>query len=383
MTRKLYDENAYIKEFEATVIDSYKGADGYFTILDRTAFFPEGGGQPSDIGFLNDIKVYDVQINEGIIYHYTEKQFQKGEKVTGVIDFDRRFDFMQHHSGEHIVSGVAHNLLGCENVGFHLSETITTLDLDKMLSPTEVLTLQREANRKIYKNARINAYYPDSETLKTLEYRSKKELHGDIRIVEIEDTDICACCAPHVKNAGEIGFISLKILEKVRGGVRLELKCGMRALKDIEEKDRNISEISSALCVKPTDCSIGVERLIKQIAELKFKNNELKRQITENKVLSFNPSKNVTAEFEENMDIKELQHYADALFKKAGGIRGVFSLTDNGYFFAFCGEAQKTDEFFKGFREKFEVRGGGRNGMVQGTVFASREDLLKYINIFQ
>ncbi len=380
MTRKLYDEDAYIKEFEATVIDSYEGADGFFTILDRTAFFPEGGGQPSDTGFLGGVRVYDVQIKDGVIYHYTANQLKKGETVKGIIDFDRRFDFMQQHSGEHIVSGIAHSLFGCNNAGFHLGAEITTVDFDKMLSQKEVLTLQREANRKVYKNVGFHTYYPDSQALKAINYRSKKELDGDIRIVEIEDTDICACCAPHVRNAGEIGLISLKIMEKVRGGVRLELRCGMRALREFEEMDRNISEISSALCVKPNESSVGVERLVKQISELKNRNTSLKRQITENKALSFNPQRMITAEFEENMDIKELQHYADALFKKADGIRGALSPTDNGYLFAFCGEAQKTDEFFKDFKENFEVRGGGRNGMVQGTVFASKEDLDKYIN---
>ncbi len=380
MTRKLYDEDAYIKEFEATVIDSYKSADGFFTILDRTAFFPEGGGQPSDTGLLGGVRVYDVQIKDGVIYHYTTKQFQKGEKVTGIIDFNRRFDFMQQHSGEHIVSGIAHSLFGCENAGFHLGIEITTMDFDKMLSNEDVIKLQREANAKIFKNVKFHTYYPDEDTLKALRYRSKKELDGDIRIVEIEDTDICACCAPHVKNAGEIGFISLNIMEKVRGGVRLELKCGARALKDFEEKDRNISEISSALCVKPNETALGVERLLKQISDLKNQNTALKRQLVENKVLAFTAEKSLTAEFEESMDMKELQHYCDALYKRAGGIRGVLSPADSGYLFVFCGEAQKTDEFFKGFKERFEVKGGGRNGMVQGTVFASKEELEQYIN---
>ena len=378
MTRKLYDEDAYIKEFEAKVIDSYSGADGYFTILDQTAFFPEGGGQASDIGLLNGTKVYDVQINDGIIYHYTTKQFQKGEKVKGIIDFNRRFDFMQQHSGEHIVSGIAHSLFGCENVGFHLGEEITTIDFNKTLSKEEVLKLQEEANKRVFRNVKINTYYPDDNTLKNLNYRSKKELEGAIRIVEIEDTDICACCAPHMKFAGEIGLITLSISEKVRSGIRLELKCGMRALKDYAEKQDNISAISSALCVKQNEAAIGVDRLLKQISDLKFKLTSLKRQIIETRVSDFNPTSLITYEFEEDMDMKELQHYADALYKKAGGIRGVLSPTDDGFLFVFCGNPQEVDGWFKSFKETFNVKGGGRNGMVQGTVFADLKELTEY-----
>lgn len=379
MTRKLYDEDAYIKEFEATVIESYPKGDGYLTILDQTAFFPEGGGQAADTGKLNDVDVYDVQIENGIIYHYTSRQFLKGETVKGRLNFSRRFDFMQQHSGEHIVSGLAHTMFGCENVGFHLGAEITTVDFDKMLTKEQILTLQREANKKIYANVAIRTYYPDKEALKGLEYRSKKELSGDIRIVEIEDTDICACCAPHVKTAGEIGFISLSMSEKVRGGIRLELRCGMRALTEFEDIKENISAISSALCVKQNETADGVERLLTQISDLKFRLTGLKRQLMELKLSDYTPEKAVTALIEEDIDMKEMQYYADALYKKAGGVRCVFTPRDEGFSFVICGEPQIADDFFKGFKQTFNARGGGRNGMFQGTVFAKREDLLEYV----
>ena len=188
MTEKLYDINSHLTEFEATVIESYPFADGFATVLDRTAFFPEGGGQASDIGFIDDAKVYDVQIKNETIYHYTTKQFLQGQKVKGAIDFERRFDFMQQHSGEHIVSGVAHRLYGCENVGFHLGADIVTLDFDKLLTKEQILKIETLANEAVFKNVKFNTYYPDEQTLSTLNYRSKKELDGAIRIVEIEDT---------------------------------------------------------------------------------------------------------------------------------------------------------------------------------------------------
>lgn len=380
MTVKLYDSDAYIKEFYAVVTECEAFGDKWSVVLDKTAFFPEGGGQLSDKGSIDNASVEDVQIKNGVIYHTTDKPLPVGNTVQGVIDFKRRFDFMQQHSGEHIVSGIANKIFGCENVGFHLGTDITTIDFDRMLTYDEVLRLQREANSKVFENAIIKTYYPDEETLKNLEYRSKKEILEDIRIVEIENTDVCACCAPHVKSAGEIGFIALEIAEKVRGGIRLELKCGKRALEDFEIKQKNIRQIATALCLRQEETYAGVERLIKQISELKFKLTGFKKQLIEQKLSAYAPKERITAIFESDMDMKEMQSYADALYKKAEGIRGVLCPADKGFSFVFCGEAQEIDEFFVEFRGKFNVRGGGRNGMVQGTVFAEQSEIVDFID---
>lgn len=381
MTVKLYDSDAYLKEFSAVVTECEKFGDKWSVVLDKTAFFPEGGGQLSDKGSIDNASVDDVQIKNGIIYHITDKPLPVGSAVQGVIDFKRRFDFMQQHSGEHIVSGIAHKIFGCENVGFHLGADITTIDFDKMLTYDEVLRLQREANNKVFENAIIRTYYPDEETLKNLEYRSKKEIHDDIRIVEIEDTDICACCAPHVKSAGEIGFIALEIAEKVRGGIRLELKCGKRALEDFEIKQKNIGKIATALCLRQEETYEGVARLQKQISDLKFKLTGLKKQLIEQKLSAYAPKERITAILESDMDMKEMQNYADSLYKKAEGIRGVLCPADKGFSFVFCGEAQEVDEFFADFKGNFNVRGGGRNGMVQGTVFAEQSEIMDFIEL--
>ena len=329
MTKKLYDIDSHLTEFEAEVIDSYPFADGFATVLDQTAFFPEGGGQASDIGFLDDAKVYDVQIKDEVIYHYTTKQFEKGQKVIGTIDFARRFDYMQQHSGEHIVSGVAHSLYGCENVGFHLGSDIVTLDFDKLLTKEQILEIEQKANEAVFKNVKFNTYYPDDNTLSTLNYRSKKELLGAIRIVEIEDTDMCACCAPHVNTAAEIGVIKLLDSEKLRGGIRIEMKCGKRALEDYNQKYDNVRKISGALAVKQNEVAEGVDRLLDTISDLKFKITGLKRQIIDSKVLAFENKAEKTCIFEEDLEIK----------------------------------------------------GGGRNGMVQGTVEAIRKNIEKFFNL--
>ena len=380
MTKKLYDIDSHLIEFEATVIDSQPFGDSFATVLDQTAFFPEGGGQASDIGFIEDAEVNDVQINDEIIYHYTTKQFKKGQKVNCKIDFARRFDFMQQHSGEHIVSGVAHSLYGCENVGFHLGADIVTLDFDKPLTREQILKIEQLANEAVFKNVKFTTYYPDENTLATLNYRSKKELLGAIRIVEIENTDMCACCAPHVNEAAEIGVIKLLDSEKLRGGVRIEMKCGRRALEDYNQKYDNVRKISGALAVKQNEVADGVDRLLDTISDLKFKITGLKNQAIESKVLCFENKAENTCVFESDLEIKELQIYADSLYKAYGGIRAVLSGADNSFSFAICGEAAALDEFFKNFKAEFTVKGGGRNGMVQGTVICERKKIEKFFN---
>ena len=380
MTEKLYDIDSHQIEFTATVEDSYESENGFITILDRTAFFPEGGGQLSDIGTINDANVSDVQINGDEIYHYTSRLFEKGETVTGVIDWNRRFDFMQQHSGEHIVSGVAHKMFGCENVGFHLSTDIVTLDFDKPLTREQILVIEAKANEAIFNNSKIITYYPDKETLNSLVYRSKKEIEGAVRIVEVEGVDACACCAPHVREAAEIGIIKLLDSEKLRGGVRIEMKCGRRALADYNQKYDNLHKISGLLAIKQHEAADGVERLLQNISDLKFKITGLKRQIMDSKIAEFKNTADKTCVFEEDLEIKELQIFADSLYKLHGGIRGVFSGKDNEYCFAICGEANELDAYFKEFKTKFTVRGGGRNGMVQGTVFASQQEILGVFN---
>ena len=377
MTEKLYDIDSHLKEFTATVIDSYQKADGYVTVLDRTAFFPEGGGQASDIGYINDAEIYDVRIQDGIIYHYTIKPLKKGEIVLGKLDFERRFDFMQQHSAEHIVSGIAHKYYACENVGFHLGEDIVTLDFDKSLTREDILRIEALSNEAVFKNVGIKAYYPDSEALKAIEYRSKKEIEGAVRIVEIEGVDSCACCAPHVNFSGEIGLIKLLGTEKLRGGVRIELKAGRRALADYNEKYLNVSKISSALCVKQNETADAVERLQKQLSDIKFELTGVKKQILLSKVESFVSERCVTALFEEALEIKDLQYLADALYKKAGGVRAVFSPISDGFSFAICGDEAKLSEFFKAFKKSFSVRGGG---MVQGTVVTAKDELISFLD---
>ncbi len=373
MTEKLYEINAYTKEFTAKVLDCEKCENFYKIVLDKTAFFPEGGGQACDIGTLNNSKVFNVQIEKQNIYHYTDMPFEKGSFINGKIDFERRFNFMQNHTGEHIVSGVAHKLFGVNNVGFHLGENLVTIDFDKELTREQLDKIENIANQKLWKNLPVTAYYPTDEELKSTNYRSKKEIEGAVRLVSIKDTDICACCAPHVNFTGEIGVIKLLDTERMRGGIRIVLKCGAFALSDYNNKYKNISTISTLLSAKQENAAEAVNNLEQKLIEQKYKNTQLKNKLA-NFIIS-TASKSDNCIFVDDCDIKNLQTMADGLYKKFGGIRAVFSGEENNYSFAVCGNDIELQKIFGDFKSQFTVRGGGRGCMVQGTVIATQKNI--------
>ena len=192
LTEKLYDNDAYLTEFTAQVISCTPCENGYKVILDKTAFFPEEGGQYSDKGFIDDSAVFDVQLENGELLHYCSEAVSGS--VIGKIDFQRRFRNMQSHTGEHIISGLIHSLFGGENVGFHLGQEEVTCDYDIELDSQQLALIELEANKAIYRNLAVKGYYPQAEKLKEIPYRSKKEIEEAVRIVEIEDIDCCACC---------------------------------------------------------------------------------------------------------------------------------------------------------------------------------------------
>lgn len=376
MTEKLYEVNAYTKEFTAKVLDLIQDDDFYKIVLDKTAFFPEGGGQAADIGTLDDIEIFDVQIENGVIYHYAKNPLEIGSEIKGIIDFDRRFNFMQNHTGEHIVSGIAHKLFGVNNVGFHLGEELVTIDFDKELTKEQLNTVELLANQKVWQNLPVNAYFPSDEELKNTDYRSKKEIDGALRLVVIKDTDICACCAPHIKNTGEIGIIKLLDTERMRGGIRIVLKCGAFALSDYQNKYENIAEISAMLSAKQENAFDAVIKLEEKLSLVNQKINELKKKIADLTISAANSDTNCL--FLDDCDIKDLQIMADKLHKRFGGIKAVFSGSKQNYSFAICGEDNELQTVFAKFKSQFTVRGGGRDGMVQGTVVAAQEYIKKF-----
>lgn len=374
MTEKLYDIDSHLKEFTATVLS----CENKKAVLNKTAFFPEGGGQTADTGTIDDIEVLDVQIEDGVIYHYLKTDLQVGKEVQCKLDWQNRFDKMQNHSGEHIISGIVHSLFGYQNVGFHLSDTEMTMDFDGSLTRDELLKIEQIANEVIYKNAKFNCYYP--QDVEKLEYRSKLDLREEVRIVEIEDCDRCACCAPHVNSACEIGIIKILDFCKNKGGTRIWAVCGNRALRDYNNRYQNSLDISAMLCTPQNDIAFGVKKKLENIDALKFEIGGIKRRLIAEITNNFETKENKTLIFQEGFDVKELQLLADGLHKKTGGIRAVLSGSECEYSFAMCGDSEQLEVLFKKIKEKLNVRGGGRNGMVQGTILATKEQILEVFN---
>ena len=251
MTKKLYYKDAYMTKFTGKVLSCEEGKKGIAVVLDQTAFYPEGGGQPADMGILGNAKVSYVFIKDEVIYHVVDKALEVGKEVEGVIDFERRFDFMQQHSGEHILSGLINAKYGYNNVGFHLSIDYTTCDFDGELTKEQIQEIEILANESIYQNLAIDCTIYNDQEIKEKPYRSKLDLVGDVRLVTVPNYDTCACCGTHVKMTGEIGMIKCTNVERHRGGTRVTVLCGKRALQEAQQKQTIMAEVSQMLSAKP------------------------------------------------------------------------------------------------------------------------------------
>ncbi|MBR2729914.1 MAG: hypothetical protein IKD92_08665 [Lachnospiraceae bacterium] len=290
-TEKLFDTNAYAVEFDAKVLSAslldQKKQDSLQTwelILDRTLFFPEEGGQTPDTGEINGCPVTDVQLDGDVIRHAVcvpeQVSFSPGSTIHGKIDFAHRFSNMQNHSGEHILSGLAHSRFGCDNVGFHLSDNTVTLDFNRPLTDTDILWMETAANRVVWDNREIRGWYPDPEELETIEYRSKKEIDGPLRLVEIPGVDMCACCAPHVKRTGEIGLIKIIRTLRERDGIRLTILCGERALAYLQAQQQEVEEVSHLTNMPREKIGAGVSRILEDNEKLRQRSSDLEAQVT-------------------------------------------------------------------------------------------------------
>ena len=267
-TERIYDKDPKMTEFEARVLSCEPTKSGYVVVLNRTAFFPEGGGQFGDRGLLGDAHVLDTQTRDGVILHYTDGFIAPYETVEGKVDWDTRFSRMQSHTGEHIVSGLVHSTFGFDNIGFHLGDDDVTCDYNGDLTDENILDIERRANEAVFADLPVTCEYPDPEELPDMEYRSKLDLTENVRIVTIPGIDVCACCAPHVSSTGEIGLIKIVSSERAHGGTRLHLRIGRAALADYEEKQEQMQRIINLTSARQFETADAVEKLYEQIAGL-------------------------------------------------------------------------------------------------------------------
>ncbi len=374
LTEKLYYKDSHLFEFSATVLDCRNTPKGPAIILDRTAFFPEGGGQPADTGCLGAAKVLDVHEKEGEILHYCDIPLDPGETVEGHIDAEQRLSRMQNHSGEHVVSGLAHKLYGCENVGFHMGEDFVTIDFDRELSGEQLMEIETLANRAVRADLPVLCTFPEPEELKSLEYRSKLELTENVRIVEIPGTDRCACCAPHVQHTGEIGLIKVLDWERHRGGVRLNLACGMLALRDYRVKQENISAISQALSAKRHETAAAVERLLREQQRSKEHIAALSLELVRYMAAAREYREGNICVFDRVLDEVAQRELVNLLMEKCSGIAAVFSGSDGeGYRYIMGSRSLDLRSLAKELNSLIDGRGGGKPRMIQGSASASAE----------
>ena len=378
-TIKLYDADSHLYDFDASVISCEKTDKGFAVVLDKTAFFPEGGGQPADEGTLNGIAVTDVQIKDGVITHTTAEEIPAGSAVKGTVHSEIRFRRMQNHSGEHIVSGLIHKLFGYNNVGFHMGSEDVTLDLDGVLTREDLDKIEMLANRAVYENVNVRAEYPSPEILKDLDYRSKLDLTENVRIVTIEGYDVCACCAPHVNKTGEIGIIKLLDFLKYKGGVRIHMLCGFDALEDYNRRYKNVAAISAKLSAKQAEVYEAVERLSAELSAEKQAAGELKRQLVAMKIAALEPTDGNMVLVEKDMDMLNLRNLVNEAVQLCGGICAAFSGSDeNGYNYIIASKNVPLRAEAKAINAALNGRGGGKDEMIQGSAKASEAEIRAY-----
>lgn len=376
--KKLFYEDSFQRSFEAVVISCERKGDQYQVVLDQTAFFPEGGGQYADTGRLGGVRVLDVREKDGVIWHVTEEPLVPGETVRGELDWDVRFERMQQHTGEHIVSGIVHGRFGYDNVGFHLADDYCTMDFNGPISRDELREIEWEANRAVAADLDVLVEYPDRETLAELDYRSKIEIEGQVRIVTIPGYDVCACCAPHVRRTGQIGVIKLVSMVNYKGGERITMLCGFRALRDYARKQENARQIGAMLCEKENEIAGAVERLKRELEMKKQECIRLEQRICRYRAQETEILPGVTCVFEEEMEGNAPRDLMNALLERGAKICAVFAGNDReGYRYVIGSRTEDVRPLGRALNEKFCGRGGGKPEMVQGSLSGCREEILR------
>ena len=371
-TEKLYYADPFLYRFTATVVSCEPAKTGWRVVLDRTAFYPEGGGQPSDHGTLDGIPVTDVHEQDGVIFHICGQAVETGRTVEGVLDWERRFDHMQQHSGEHILSGILCNRFHCDNVGFHLGADTVTIDYNADLSWEDAMEAEHIANAVVTADRAVEIAYPSPEELSSMNYRSKKELTGQVRIVTFPAADCCACCGTHVLRTGQVGLVKILSCQKFRSGVRLEIVCGARALRLLSQAYDQNRQAAKALSVKPDATAAAVERTLAELAAAKVRESKLEDEVFA-AVAARNEGRGDVVLYQPPMRPDGVRKLADAVSRTCGGLACVFAGEERAYNYALVrADGADIGDLVKRLNGALCGRGGGRNGFAQGSVQADQ-----------
>ena len=382
MTDKLYYQDSHLAEFQAAVLSCAPAGEGCWAVtLDRTAFFPEGGGQSADTGFIGGTAVTDVREKDGEIVHYAAGPLTKGETCPCRIDWPQRFSRMQNHSGEHIVSGLVHKLYGYDNVGFHMGEACVTIDFSGELSVDGLERVEKLANEAVTRDLPVSAAFPAPEELERLDYRSKKELSGDVRIVAIPGVDVCACCAPHVARTGEIGAVKLLSAVRHRGGMRIDMVCGGMAYEVFRREHDSVAAVSAALSARQAEVAPAVERILSENETLKAKNGELARALVAARLAALPKQCDNLCLFDDVLPEPALRDWVNGAAERCAALAAAFSGGGSGGWRYIIGSGH-VDLMAAAAEINAGIggRGGGSSRMIQGSATKSKEEIQKFLS---
>ena len=379
MTEKLYYKDSLLTEFTGTVLSCREEKGSWEVVLDRTAFYPEGGGQPADQGLLGGAAVTDVRERDGEIVHICAGPLPVGESVSGQVDFARRFDFMQQHSGEHIVSGILCGLFQCGNVGFHIGHELVTIDFNAQLTAEDAAEVERRANQYIWEDHALSVAYPSPEELEKLDYRSKKALAGQVRIVSWPGADCCACCGTHVLRSGQVGLVKLLSCQKFREGVRIEMAAGARALDRFNVIAGQNTRVSQLLSAKPDATAAAVERLQAELYALRGRVAALEERDFARLARQYQGAGDVLL-VEPAMSPESLRKLCGAVQNAAGGRCAVFAGGEGAFQYAVSAPEGDLRPLAKSINAALNGRGGGKPNFVQGSVQAEEGEIARFFS---
>ena len=379
-TRKLYYENCLLREFTAEVLSCEKCEKGFAVILSATAFYPEGGGQACDLGTLGEARVLDVQEQEEAVVHYCDCPLETATTVTGVIDWQRRFDLMQQHTGEHMVSGVIHKRYGWHNVGFHVGSEVVTIDFDGIVPQEDLPAIEAEVNAGIWADLAVRCWYPSPEELPNVGYRTKKQLPWPVRVVEIPGFDKCACCGVHTERTGQVGLVKLFTSVGCRGGSRLEMACGRRALEMLNQVFDQNRQVSQAFSAQIFETGAAARRMNETLEQEKLLYSALQKKLFRFVAESYVNYGDVV-HFEEGLDSVQIRELADAIADSCGGFAAVFSGSEEtGYGYAIVTRAGDLRPLGKAMNAALNGRGGGKPIFQQGRVLAPKKRIEEFFS---
>jgi alanyl-tRNA synthetase len=370
--RKLYYEDSHLDRFTARVTDCREAEKGFLVTLDATAFYPEGGGQACDLGKLGDANVLDVQERDEAVVHLCDRPLDVGAEVTGIIDWQRRFDLMQQHTGEHMVSGVIHKRYGWHNVGFHMGSEVITIDFDGIIPAEDLPAIEAEVNAGIWADLPVRCWYPSPEELPSVGYRTKKQLPWPVRIVEIPGFDKCACCGVHTERTGQVGLVKLFTSIGCRGGSRLEMACGKRAMEMLNQAFDQNRQVSQAFSAQITGTGEAARRMNETLEREKLRYAALQKKLFRFVAESYVNRSNVL-HFEEGLDSVQIRELADAIAETCGGFAAVFSGSEeSGYGYAIVTRSGDLRPLGKAMTTALNGRGGGKPIFQQGRVMGDK-----------